>query len=128
MGQKVNPYGFRLGVIYPWKSKWYADKDYAQALHEDIRMRRYITEMCSGWEVQQVRDIVAETLHEIVDPLIYDEAAGLIEDHKAAVQLFETAADDANLDLELRSYAKRTLPTLRDHLKQAQTIKSKLAD
>ena len=48
------------------------------------RMRRYITEMCSGWEVQQVRDIVAETLHEIVDPLIYDEAAGLIEDHKAA--------------------------------------------
>jgi small subunit ribosomal protein S3 len=43
VGQKVNPYGFRLGVIYPWKSKWFADKDYAQALHEDIRMRRYIT-------------------------------------------------------------------------------------
>jgi small subunit ribosomal protein S3 len=43
VGQKVNPYGFRLGVIYPWKSKWFADKDYAQSLHEDIRMRRYIT-------------------------------------------------------------------------------------
>ena len=47
------------------------------------RMRNYITEMCTGWDVQQVKDIVAETLHEIVDPLIYDEAAGLIEDHKA---------------------------------------------
>ena len=42
MGHKVNPYGFRLGVIYPWKSKWYARKDYAQSLHEDIRIRRYI--------------------------------------------------------------------------------------
>jgi small subunit ribosomal protein S3 len=43
VGHKVNPYGFRLGVIYPWKSKWFAGKDYAQALHEDIRIRQYIT-------------------------------------------------------------------------------------
>jgi small subunit ribosomal protein S3 len=43
LGQKVNPYGFRLGVIYPWKSKWYARKEYSQALNEDVRVRRYIT-------------------------------------------------------------------------------------
>jgi putative membrane protein len=54
--------------------------------------------------------------------------AQMVEDHKAAVELFETAADDEKLDLDLRSYAKRMLPTLRDHLKQAQTIESKLAD
>jgi small subunit ribosomal protein S3 len=42
VGHKVNPYGFRLGVIYPWKSKWYARKDYAQALHEDVLIRQYI--------------------------------------------------------------------------------------
>jgi len=42
VGHKVNPYGFRLGVIYPWKSKWYARKDYSQALHEDVKIRRYI--------------------------------------------------------------------------------------
>ncbi|HEX6262646.1 MAG TPA: 30S ribosomal protein S3 [Actinomycetota bacterium] len=43
MGQKINPYGFRLGVIYPWRSKWYAGKkEYAQALHEDIKIRDYI--------------------------------------------------------------------------------------
>ena len=52
----------------------------------------------------------------------------MVEDHKAAVELFETAADDEKLDLDLRSYAKRTLPTLRDHLKEAQTIESKLAE
>jgi small subunit ribosomal protein S3 len=43
LGQKVNPYGFRLGVIYNWKSRWYADKrDFADALHEDIAIRDYI--------------------------------------------------------------------------------------
>jgi HAD superfamily hydrolase (TIGR01490 family) len=48
------------------------------------RMRDYVTEMCTGWDVQQVKEIVAETLFEIVDPLIYAEAADLIEEHKAA--------------------------------------------
>ena len=52
----------------------------------------------------------------------------MIEDHKAAVELFEAAADDEKFDLDLRAYAKRTLPTLRDNLEQAQTIQSKLAD
>ncbi|MEX0834389.1 MAG: 30S ribosomal protein S3 [Actinomycetota bacterium] len=42
MGHKVNPYGFRLGVIYPWKSNWYAGKDYAEALREDVLIRKHI--------------------------------------------------------------------------------------
>jgi small subunit ribosomal protein S3 len=42
VGHKVNPYGFRLGVIYPWKSNWYADRDYADQLHEDIWIRKHI--------------------------------------------------------------------------------------
>jgi small subunit ribosomal protein S3 len=45
MGQKVNPYGFRLGVTTDWKSKWIADKkEYAAYLHEDDRVRRYVRE------------------------------------------------------------------------------------
>jgi small subunit ribosomal protein S3 len=42
VGHKVNPYGFRLGVIYPWKSNWYGGKDYADALHEDVWVRKHI--------------------------------------------------------------------------------------
>jgi len=42
VGHKVNPYGFRLGVIYPWKSNWYAGRDYAVQLHEDIWVRKHI--------------------------------------------------------------------------------------
>jgi HAD superfamily hydrolase (TIGR01490 family) len=48
------------------------------------RMRDYLTELCRGWEVEQVRQIVAETLHELIDPIIYAEAATLIEEHRAA--------------------------------------------
>lgn len=45
MGQKVNPYGFRLGVTTDWKSKWIADKkEYAAYLHEDDKVRKYIRE------------------------------------------------------------------------------------
>src|SRR6266496_4783506 len=47
------------------------------------RMRSFITAMCTGWDVAQVRDVVAETLHDIIDPLVYDEAVELIEAHKA---------------------------------------------
>jgi HAD superfamily hydrolase (TIGR01490 family) len=46
------------------------------------RMRSYVTSMCAGWDVEQVKSIVGETLHEIVDPLVFAEAADLIADHK----------------------------------------------
>ena len=42
MGQKVHPRGFRLGVIEGWDSKWYAGREYATLLHEDIRIRQFI--------------------------------------------------------------------------------------
>jgi HAD superfamily hydrolase (TIGR01490 family) len=48
------------------------------------RMRAYLSELCKGWDVEQVKAIVAETIHELIDPLIYEEAAALIEEHHAA--------------------------------------------
>lgn len=47
-------------------------------------MRQYLSQLCSGWPVAQVQQIVAETLHDLIDPRIYDEAATLIEEHHAA--------------------------------------------
>lgn len=40
MGQKVHPIGFRLGFNKTWRSRWYADKDYADLLHEDLKLKR----------------------------------------------------------------------------------------
>jgi small subunit ribosomal protein S3 len=42
LGQKVNPIGFRLGVIKTWDSKWYAEADYAKLLHEDLKLRSFL--------------------------------------------------------------------------------------
>jgi HAD superfamily hydrolase (TIGR01490 family) len=48
------------------------------------RMRQFLSAMCTGWDVGQVKEIVGETLHGLIDPLIYSEAVALIEEHKAA--------------------------------------------
>lgn len=42
MGQKVNPIGFRLGVIKTWDSKWYSKADYAKMLHEDLKLKAFL--------------------------------------------------------------------------------------
>ncbi|WP_077623970.1 30S ribosomal protein S3 [Sediminibacillus massiliensis] len=54
MGQKVNPVGLRVGVIRDWESKWYAGKDYADLLHEDIKIREYIEQRLKDAAVSSV--------------------------------------------------------------------------
>jgi HAD superfamily hydrolase (TIGR01490 family) len=49
-----------------------------------VRMRDYVAALCKGWKVDQVKEIVNETLHELIEPYVYAEAAQLIEEHQAA--------------------------------------------
>ncbi len=42
MGQKINPHGFRLGITTDWKSRWYADKQYAEYVKEDVAIRKLL--------------------------------------------------------------------------------------
>src|SRR6201991_2512764 len=44
MGQKVNPVGLRVGINRTWDSRWFAGKDYADLLHEDLKLKKYLTE------------------------------------------------------------------------------------
>ncbi len=48
------------------------------------KMREFLSDLCAGWNVQTVREIVADTLHNIVDPLVFDEAVSLITEHQLA--------------------------------------------
>lgn len=48
------------------------------------KLRQFMSQLCAGWDVATVREIVADTLHNIVDPLVYDEAVSLIEEHRLA--------------------------------------------
>ena len=55
MGQKINPTGFRIGVIRDWDAKWYADKkDFASYLHEDLKIRSFIEEKLSDASVSRI--------------------------------------------------------------------------
>lgn len=42
MGQKVHPIGMRVGIIRDWDAKWYAEKEYADYLHEDLAIRKFV--------------------------------------------------------------------------------------
>jgi small subunit ribosomal protein S3 len=68
MGQKVNPYGFRLGVTTDWKSRWFSERDYKKYLHEDIEIRRYLKRNLthagiSRVEIERTRDRVRIDIH-----------------------------------------------------------------
>jgi small subunit ribosomal protein S3 len=54
MGHKVHPYGFRIGIIKPWLAKWYADRDYATLLQEDMRIRQLVAKQLANASVSQV--------------------------------------------------------------------------
>jgi small subunit ribosomal protein S3 len=68
MGQKINPHGFRLGITTDWKSRWYADKQYAEYVKEDVQIRKLLaTGMeragISKVEIERTRDRVRVDIH-----------------------------------------------------------------
>jgi small subunit ribosomal protein S3 len=68
MGQKVNPNGFRLGITTDWKSRWFADKQYAEYVKEDVAIRRLMTKGMeragiSKVEIERTRDRVRVDIH-----------------------------------------------------------------
>jgi len=68
MGQKVNPYGFRLGVTTDWKSRWFADKEYGDYVVEDWKIRNYLMTQLphaaiSRIEVERTRDRLRVDVH-----------------------------------------------------------------
>ena len=68
MGQKVNPYGFRLGITTDWKSKWYADKEYQDYVIDDWKIRDFLqTTLPQGAisriEIERTRDKLRVDIH-----------------------------------------------------------------
>lgn len=68
MGHKVHPFGFRIGVIRDWQAKWYAEKNYLEFLHEDLKLRQAIQSIgaeaaISDVEIERQANKVAVTIH-----------------------------------------------------------------
>jgi small subunit ribosomal protein S3 len=68
VGQKINPHGFRLGITTDWKSRWYADKQYAEYVAEDVKIRKLLSAGMeragiSKVEIERTRDRVRVDIH-----------------------------------------------------------------
>jgi small subunit ribosomal protein S3 len=67
LGHKVHPYGFRLGVNQDWRTKWYAEKNYARFLLDDLKLRRVVEQKCQGGAVARVEiDRSGDEIHLIL--------------------------------------------------------------
>lgn len=82
MGQKVHPYGFRVGYIYDWKSRWFATKaEFPKLLHEDLKIKKYIKKALATAAVSKIE---IERTSERVRILIYSARPGIIIGRRGA--------------------------------------------
>ena len=93
MGQKVHPVGFRLGVIRTWDSKWFEEKNYAQWLHEDIKIRDFVKKSLnhagvSKVEIERAANKVKVNVHTARPGIVIGKRGAGIETVKKELQKF----------------------------------------
>ncbi|HEY9079033.1 30S ribosomal protein S3 [Magnetovibrio sp.] len=81
MGHKINPIGFRLGINRTWDSRWYAEDNYAEMLHEDIKIREFLTEKLKQASVSK---IIIERPAKKARVTIYSARPGVVIGKKGA--------------------------------------------
>ena len=91
MGQKVHPYGFRLGFNKTWRSRWYSDRDYAKLLHEDLALRsdlkkRFAHAGVSKIEIERAANKLKIDIHTSRPGIIIGRKGAEVDKLKAEVQ------------------------------------------
>jgi small subunit ribosomal protein S3 len=91
MGHKIHPTGFRIGVIYDWQSKWYADKNYTELLHEDFRIRDLINETLgdagiSKIEIDRNANQATVTIHTAKPGIVIGRGGEKVERLRASLE------------------------------------------
>ena len=116
MGQKVNPNGLRLGVNKTWQSNWYADKDYAVKLNNDIKIREYLLKTLSDAAVSSIdidrrKDKVEVKIHTAKPGVIIGRGGEDIEKLRNALkkqvneEIYVTIIEEKNPDLNAQLVA-----------------------
>ncbi len=106
MGQKVHPYGLRLGIIKDWRSRWYSEKDYAANLQEDLRIRSYVKQRLihagvSAVEIERKSNRVHVIIHTARPGIVIGKKGAEIENLKKDLKSF-TVKDIAITIQEIR--------------------------
>jgi small subunit ribosomal protein S3 len=123
MGHKVHPYGFRIGIIKPWLAKWYADRDYATLLQEDMRIRQLVGKQLANASVSQVEiergiNHVTVTVHSAKPGIVIGKGG-------ANVELLRTSVGKLT-DKKVKLEIKEVLQPELDGVLVAQNVASQL--
>ncbi|WP_273077204.1 30S ribosomal protein S3 [Selenomonas felix] len=102
MGQKVNPHGIRLGIVKDWDARWYADKDFAQNLHEDIKIRDYLkkslqTAGVPRVETERSKNRLKLTIHTAKPGMVIGRGGSGIEQIKEGLKALTEKRVDINI-------------------------------
>ena len=102
MGQKVNPNGIRIGIVKTWDAKWYADKDFADNLHEDIKIRKYLKEQLgaagvSKIETERSKNRLTLTIHTAKPGMVIGRGGSGIEQIKDGLK----GKTEKNVDINI---------------------------
>ena len=102
MGQKVNPHGMRLGIVKTWDAKWYAGKDFAANLHEDIKIRSFLKETLkvagvSKIETERSKNRLRLTIHTAKPGMVIGRQGSNIELLKSDLKKMTESAIEINI-------------------------------
>ena len=102
MGQKVNPHGLRIGIIKTWDAKWFADKDYATLLHEDIKIRGFLKKKLfaagvSRVVIERAANRVKTSIHTAKPGMVIGRGGAGIEELKRELKRLTNKAIDVNI-------------------------------
>ncbi len=110
MGQKVHPYGFRLGIIKNWRSRWYSEKEYAANLQEDLRIRDYVKKRLIHAGVSTVEiERKASRVHVI------------IQTARPGIVIGKKGAEIENLKKDLQKFAKKEVSITIQEIRRPET-------
>lgn len=136
MGQKVNPHGLRVGIIKDWDTKWYADKDFANYLIEDVNIRKFIKKKLfsagvSKIMIERTTDRVKVSVHTAKPGIVIGKNGQAIEElknevqkltnHKVAINIEEIKRPELDAQLVAENIAQQleNRVTFRRAMKQA---------
>lgn len=102
MGQKVNPHGMRLGIVKTWDAKWYADKDFADNLLEDIKIRNFLKDSLkvsgvSRIETERSKNRLRLTIHTAKPGMVIGRGGSGIEQIKKGLKAYTDKHVDINI-------------------------------
>ena len=91
MGQKTHPIGFRLGIVTTWSSKWFEEKNYARWLHQDLTLKRFITDKLrhaglAGIEVERAANKVKVNIRTARPGIVIGKRGAGVETLKREIQ------------------------------------------